>query len=68
MVESGQAPSPGHSPEPDALAIPPPLAAAEKPPESRAGGERMDAAEEGRRARLRQVTLRVVFVPPETRQ
>ena len=66
MVESGRAPSPGPSPEPDALALPPPTAAAEKPPESRAGGERMEAAEEGRRARLRQVSLRVAPVPPET--
>jgi hypothetical protein len=48
-------PAAGSSPEPDALTPAAPLEA--EVPESRGGGERMDAAEEGRRARLRQVRV-----------
>jgi len=48
-------PAEASSPEPDALMPAPPPPATVEVPESRAGGERMDAAEEGRRARLRQV-------------
>jgi len=59
LVESGKAGSPhpaaGSSPEPDALTPAAPPEA--EVPESRGGGERMDAAEEGRRARLRQVVF-----------
>lgn len=57
VMDSNRAPAPGDSsPELDVLAIsndpgepPDPVV------ESRGGGERMDAADEGRRARLRQV-------------
>lgn len=57
MVQSGRAPDPAISP---AAGSPgggsgPTTEAAEKPADGRAGGERMDAADEGRRARLRQV-------------
>ena len=57
VVESGRAPAPDESsPEPDVLAISrDPADPPEPVAESRGGGERMDAADEGRRARLRQV-------------
>ena len=55
MVESGKAPAPGKpSPEPDALAVSRDPMEAADPMEALGGGERIDAAEEGRRARLRQ--------------
>lgn len=58
VVTSGQAPAPGKpSPEPDALAETREPTQGADPGESLGGGERIDAAEEGRRTRLRQVGL-----------